>query len=470
MDIEAQRYRRASPYRRALYHTGRVLYQTATGGNQLGQIFHSALSKGMKRALSNGGSRSVSRGRKRTRSNSAQRSQSRVVRVSSAPPASSMSRRGTSTSRGRSRSTSRYSMGSSRGSAGSASWGGTGYAGRFKKATYKGANYDTQYLRYGAHLELETNGSTADINCVYVGHTNLPIYRAGQTICAAILRKLSQEMEFEITDPNAGLAWLTGATVIARGRNEGVGVNVDVWTYSAGVTTLQLLAEAMWLGIKGLYEQQQVVNTVADIGLNNLIVSYATDASKNKVLDLTQLIIKLKTSSVLKIQNRTKGVTEDIDAEAVDNQPLVGKLYHINDAQPKFQTSSNNVAFPLDQTDGLVSVVAASNVFLREPPHPKMFKASKATNVIVDPGQIKYQRLNGYFSGTLDTLLGKMCSTSSLTNSYKGKLGSCKLYALERIIGGSLTSPIEIAYEVETDIKAMCSYKKRPCIAQMNYT
>jgi len=408
-----------------------------------------------------GRSRSVSRGRNQQRTPRTPRTP-RSGSMRRAPPLTIAQGVPLPASRSRSyMSTSSRTFGSSRSRASSgsvaANAGKTGYLGSFKKATRRGANAQGKYTKYGAVGVFETSGSVTDGNAVYLGHCTTPPEKAYTVIVMAILRTLCKQAGIDIVNPN--LALPGGFDITVNTKNVATGVTGV--GYSGGFSGT-FLSQCINISV---YFQTNA-NT-ADVTFERISLTYSgVPGFRSAQMNLEQYTIDFKGYSTMKIQNRT-APAEDDTADEIDNQPLQGKLYECNSSQPQWR-GDGTVTFPVSDATGIAAVAAGAFNELKEPFHPKLIRAAKATNIIINPGQIKTSTVSWQKKSDLNKMLLALGATINNSTVLKSNIGKSKLYGLERVISFGLVN-VTVVYECEFWFGCLISKKGSQAMVQHNF-
>jgi len=348
--------------------------------------------------------------------------------------------------------------------------GGTGYTGKFRKPTRRGANINSQYIKYGATSVVETAGTNTDANCVYVGHSVAPGLNLVRTIAMAIIRKMMDQCGVQVTLPTANLP--PNCEFLVFSKNASTGALVTLWQYTPASGSMQFNTVSFSLAdtLTTFYATLPANN---DLYLDKAAVSFipvpgtsALNYVRGCELNLSQFRLHLKLKSTMKIQNRT-ATTDSAEADDVDNQPLQGRLYECNTAQPYWRGDSG---FGLGNSyaTGILVTGAGINNALANPPNPKMIGAAKASNIVVNPGQIKTSALSHTKVGDVHKILSAIGITTTGITKGRQTFGKSKLYALERMINVGL-SDIKIVYEAEFEIAAYLSKRGKEAMAQYNF-
>jgi len=468
MDIEANRYRPRNPFHpgiRAAYTTGRLLYKAFQGvsGNPLvkkatkyfadkqasAAFYKNRKMPPPKRKLSYA---QVARKKPRTTIN--RPGGARVLRINQRPAVFQNSKVAVA------RATRKQKW--------SGGVGGTGFVGKFKRPTRRGANVDAKYVRTGASLQYENSGTVTDANCVYVGHSVIPVSKAVLVTCMAVLRPMFEKEGQQISSPEVAIGD-SGLYVIdyfRRSAATGIG-GLPYHTYVNAVGfNLQECAQDMATNvILPLYTHD--INE--DWFLSEIRLRRTNSTPVFPIfqrVDVQMLTLHIKGTSAMKVQNRT-ATTAGAEADDVDNQPLKGKIYEMKGLQPVY-TGEGAVAFPVGKSTGVNLTVAGTSNILKDPPHPKLFGAKKAANIMINPGQIKYSTLKYERTCDLDWFFKQAQLPSAASSTVlRSTLGTNKLYAFEKMINVG-TNEILIAFEAEFDCKAYVTNKPKKCIAALN--
>lgn len=338
-----------------------------------------------------------------------------------------------------------------------------GGLGKFNKPSRRGATKDTEYLRLGAHTSYEVANTITDAECVYIGHSTLPLEKTGMTVAMSLARKLFMEAGICIDSPDGPITGTAVLEVRMDCKNTITGAFSNIVAYNPAVTfSLLDVATSIHNALSGLYG----TGNPDIVPLYLLLRQSATPFTPLAQIDLMQLKLNIKVKAAMKIQNRTSTSVGD-EADDVDNQPLQGKLYEINNPQPIFQTR-DTIAFPMSSNTGIVAVVAGSANGLRDPPHPRTLGAAKASTVRILPGELKYSTVSSEVQCSLDWFY-KHYTAQGGGGVARSRLGKSRIFAFEKMIDVG-TNSILCAYEAEWDIKAMCKYKPRTCIRKYNFT
>jgi hypothetical protein len=186
--------------------------------------------------------------------------------------------------------------------------------------------------------------------------------------------------------------------------------------------------------------------------------------------------------SSIQIQNRSKGASSaDVDATAVDNQPLKGYMYQFG--QAAITTKSQGTIWNKDAVNmqGVIKRRAAdfsddtkngfSSTGWQEPQPPGIFnRVSGYRKVILQPGDIKTgvitQVYKGYFNEVMQQLAGRASGSNHIQGYYKGK---SQLWSMEEVINTGANNDIIVQFEVDKTLGAyFVPVKKRLLLMSHN--
>lgn len=346
------------------------------------------------------------------------------------------------------------------------------YAGKFKKARYsKKPKVETLCLKKGYHLTNETYGRIDDPDCVYILHNTSPAALLARAITGHLYRKLFKRAGINIDSKDAELPLFStlnsdgfkieyvvmspfDSTVAATSY---ITVNDD--SLKKCITNGPMLA-----GILN-YIQRTTDNEPHQLNLyssdrNALDTNWRLASS----LNLQNEIITLYSSSALTVQNRTAAQTAgagDLSSDRVDNQPLMGYMYHFKNSDPrlKFTNETGGGIAAVNLFLGYVNTVGLNLVRagemqgdLSEPPVPKYFaNCDKSSKIRLEPGTMKKSYISHKFHGRMTNVLKKIRCTAynAGLGKWVGVQGRAQMIALEETLRTDSANKITVQYEVE---------------------
>jgi len=375
------------------------------------------------------------------------------------------------------------------------------YKGKFKKATKKGKTTPTDiYGRTGVINLRETSGQVADGDVVYITHSSFEVTLLAKTVAETFVRKLLTKAGVITQNPdeilgNNQISGGSGLYVMTFGFQTSSGYfRTDPLTISyTGDPTIEKIA--LLTIPSGTYVGESLYTLVYNMMSGNLgngadtleeIILHRLSSGvthPGSMILLNEEYLNIRYQSQINIQNRTKSESGDIDAEAVDNQPLKGYRYQFKGGAPSLRTRmpmGTNFLNRIQSGSGVqlirgaqftaVAALAGSRNFL-EPPQPKVFNnVVKATKVNMDPGNVKMSTIVSVYRGYANSLLRfKLCiKPDNIIDPYRFAPGKCEMYSLEERINTPSTNLITCWYEVQQTCAAMSKTVKAKTIVQ-NY-
>lgn len=359
------------------------------------------------------------------------------------------------------------------------------YKGKFNKARANKTTVETKALKNGYHITRETFGIVSDPHCAYIIHNTYSLGEIVRVMSGAILRQLFNVHGYVINNRTENLQ---------LGFNTGVGANVfriRVVRYNpvTGVSSTDLIYNMgegesfttvlnSFTGLRDVFLQffQKTSDEIPKI-----IQLLLPDDSITGVgppdqwrtmasLDLSNLMFEVNVESQLIIQNRTSGALATGsaigEADRVDNQPVVGRMYQFRHADPRMKAPQDTRAIEFNRVkeDGL-SLLKASVVGqpFEEPPAPQFWtNCSKSTVVRLNPGDMKKSTIYHTYKGSLDTLVKKLTVRQQQVDASNLQLsgipGKCQMFAFEEKIRTDSTNVLTLNYERQ--YKIGCTVKK----------
>jgi len=356
--------------------------------------------------------------------------------------------------------------------------------GRFAKSSKKVAKRLSKYLNKGFVDTQEVSGTVSDPDCCYLQHSAVDSDKQLRMIRKCLMRDLFKKSfgwDCQNADQVIPLEQTTGAAVeikvqlAVQDKSTGVFTYYTVTSAPSTMDTLDKIANYSDFDLAFRnYAQGSVGATQNDTELmyfRCFMLDYGTGLSYNWRLcgqiELDAQYVNVRVQSKMKIQNRSLGAGGSSDAQAVNNNPVIGYKYDFNTGTPRTRQEG---AFLLETTGGLqgVSLVRAAQLpnSFKEPPVPSVFYGLKgAAKIKIEPGEVKHGSV--YYTAKVPLLkyitnLGWRYNTYSITPSYKTfhVLGKCQLYALEDLINVNVNENISLAYEVNRECAMYLTERK----------
>lgn len=364
------------------------------------------------------------------------------------------------------------------------------YVGKFKQKPSKasGKGLIAKSLKSGYHLTKETFGTVTDPHCAYIGHNTMDYTILSRALSGAIHRKLFEKAGIQITSSNVEIPLIaTGVSgpsaffinMIFKNNVTGNGMDLiyeipdDIDLKALVNANVQLLNYLFaYLVANGPQEDDELI----EMRLYERVANLPTDERRLRCrLDMTKESLTIVVKSHLRVQNRTKGDSTEVNADAdrVDNVPVDGKMYTFKHAHAKLASKTPNlnllVRFNAMPQNGVVLARSADNYTetLAEPPNQQIFTNCVGTNNIhLNPGDIKDCHISHVYKGRFGTLVNKLRAKNT-TNlgvgqpyyySY-GVPGKMQLVVLEEMIRSISSNDIILVYERNLEIG--CFLKSR---------
>lgn len=337
-----------------------------------------------------------------------------------------------------------------------------------------------KYMKHGYVRVAERHGIVADVDCVYVGQSTYVLDEFPYIIMVAMLRHLFQIGGIDI-DKTGRILPITqnllvpsglGLRIVLYGINQ-TGGNEEVVRQidSVAGSTLDTLVRQDEGANTALYQTLRDClvgsGTTPAQNWSRLSVFYLTAGLEMRIMasmNLADYSMNLWSKGHLKIQNRTKGaVSGDVEADAVDNQPLYGYVYQFNTGNVSTVEIGGMWNTNAVRTDGLIIRKGALlGQPFKEPQPPKVFRSCvKSAKCGLQPGDIKSSTIESVFKGnfkdTIRRLRGNL-NTGINDNGVLRAPGKVQLWALEEIINSGTDQNITVQYEKESIIG--CYFKK----------
>lgn len=374
--------------------------------------------------------------------------------------------------------------------------GGGRYAGRFKKA--KKVRISKKFDKYGIVSNYET-GSVKECQArdvAYLGHS-LDGYRVAETVCRALIRKLFATAGVIFSDWHQKLASCVfassygGADMVMRisvqfRRTQSDDASVETVQFDTILLLAGVPQASTWLDTaNGLQLTLNTINPnysqIGQMSLQTLSLVFIepTDVSlvPSAVMDLNTEMIELEMYSSLMLQNRTKDVDGSSNTDNITVNPLKGKIYRSDkkwlngfEQKPRRQEdigSPGNQLFPYIN-NGIILDDSELNDMLKKPPMPWQFGVTKASGVLLQPGEIKRSKIGFKCSMYLNTLFNKIFQhiyiNTGIPNPSRIELGFAELVALELLLdsrfGEGTGVNIQVGWELNQTFKAMCKTRR----------
>jgi len=373
--------------------------------------------------------------------------------------------------------------------------------GKFAKPGPLTKNFETVGAKLGYVTGHEIYGQVVDSDCVYMYHSTYNLELTIRSILGALTRTLlrkagievgNQQSELTFNSPSDSggflfrMEWVNG-----QGQSQYREVRTDNnWSFDTLVNNLWDLTTPTSLGF--------VMNAyLVDGGWDFTPYSYSLYQDDSRNIDGTNYTTRLrafmtlgdefvvvKQMSGLTVQNRTKGSlagATDYSVDRIDNQPLKGKLYEFNHADPRIKTQQITGTGMTDHKDVAYGTgdFAAIRAFganqlpgeklMLEPPEPTIWRnIAKTSNVNLEPGVMKKCYIVEEYKNRFPVLLRKLkieFAPSPLPGQniepYTGlRSGKSQILCLEEVLRTADDNQITCIYEVEHKVSSYTYTKK----------
>lgn len=355
------------------------------------------------------------------------------------------------------------------------------YAGKFKKARKtRRPKVETKCLAKGYHLTKEIYGRIDDPNCVYLMHNTSPAELISRAIAGYFIRKLLKLGGIQIDSKDAEIPFYENL------NSDGFKIELVVQSPIDGSVAATSYITVQNDTLYTLVNNSTLASAIYNYMLNdtgNIPYQFNLYSSDRNALDtnwrlaasinMETEIISLYCSSTMMVQNRTSGsaAVDNLSADRVDNQPLVGYMYHFRNSDPRLrqinQTGSgvtDSINLPLGRAviQGISLVRGAQlQTALSEPPVPKYWaNCDKSSKIRLEPGAMKKSYISHKFHGKFKNVLFKLRAKTRNSDVWVGLQGRAQMIALEETLRTDSTNLITINYECEHKVGCFGKTKK----------
>lgn len=354
----------------------------------------------------------------------------------------------------------------------------TGYVGRFNKPKRKKRTKNAKLFdKYGCVYQREGTFITEGKECLYVGH-GTAMNEITKTVVRAVLRSLIHKAGRDIAtwEDQTGIngKWALFYTVgdnTSQPAVQSAFTNGQTWYTVADNMYNQLITD-----ITDANTLENVSFTVARLEFNRLTdpETFNTEAEIN----LQKYMLYFDTYSLQKIKNVSladasfREGTASANADDIESQPLVGKLYATKGWSNGFlvdrpvNASAGIRQIYADMNSGYISydssILGYADTSLnpyRKPPPGYMFGTNKYTTVRLNPGELKTDSFTWKTKMLFNTWVKKCIWNLNTAQDFNYRLfGKAHMFAFEREveigIGATATRPnIRVASQLDFSIK-----------------
>lgn len=325
---------------------------------------------------------------------------------------------------------------------------------------------------------VESRGVVNDGRCVYLGHSLAggPIVRA---ICRSIVKELLRQAGNHVDDFAKVIANNPPYAIMVTFRSspESDSILTSIFTTVGGNTYEQLAT-----GLRTLFQDIALnhPNGILDtITLNKIDNAGETDYDRFAYINCMEFRASILVTSVLKIQNETRGVVgqDEYDAEAVTRNPLMYRgyaCYGKNGFTPRVVPGTEvgyEGTFARDD-NGLIrfSSLLTLNRYSRKLLPLKMMNAKKHGYGVIAPGQIKRDinkmmlkfTFYKFWEAFQFSLKNPTTAAADTTPYVKGM--KAQMIGFEKVVDTGTAAALQLGFELEQ------TYAANYYIKKSNYT
>jgi len=335
-------------------------------------------------------------------------------------------------------------------------------------------NQMSRFLNQGVILHNEHGEVITDAvrQVIYVGHSTTPAKSIMRVTFASLLKTLFKKAGLKVKNWDSPI--LFGANIPARVElsyklKEGDQETLHAFVLTTA-STLDSVVSAMltWINTFNADSFPKVLTRIAyyhDIGTfgSSRLIAYD--------LDLSSCTVEFLCLSHLKIQNRTINSTGNDQADDIDNVPIYGRSFDVNNTGTQFRDYNQpaTAGKPILVTDpefGSINYVpqpsAAGTTFYNEVPMPQQIVGCKSHGKAhLDPGQIKTSKLQTTKTCGLNKIISLYKTYNQITNTNVDMfwMGQSRFFGFEKMINAvamTSTNQFNLAFEHDLKIGAIC--------------
>lgn len=341
----------------------------------------------------------------------------------------------------------------------------------------------SSYAKYGARYAAEHYGTITMKDCAYFGVMSAPQISIGHAVGLALIRYVMRKhYELEYSDPQQAI--IPGSEVhplkaiqfVAQTTSADGNVSFNVpatGKYVLGTNSIQHFAD--WFRTEVF--DSIFFNYVSDVGNSNSLYGYRLiegnpDGTQGPTVTVDTVKLHVYTSMRFYIQNTTPADAGGMEADAIDANPIQGKLFRFSNRLPIMRDAVNQY---LDITtdnqvggagDGLITCSSNPTHTFRGVPTSDIFRnCTGSSRVLLQPGGIKHFTIRFKYNGYINKLMNGLGNTNSSVataglSSY-GKMGTSCLIALEKVVRTGTQDDVVVNYHVDKEFGAYFGFKKR---------
>lgn len=375
------------------------------------------------------------------------------------------------------------------------------YVGRFKKQKKRPSVYNgvTQQMEYGLNVADEATPGAGDnqIGCCWVGSTALVHRPFEKLVLLSILREMVNNSGHDFNNGDELVMGTTNTVETNTGRLfYGYRQNGDQTVVEREFPILQTAkwndVVQDWYDDMGTAISQFTQWNFEYVAVRSNVNTTATSGGYLAQmplynLNMRGLKVKFSCTSTMFIQNRTQATDGDDSAEVIDTNPLMGKIYVINDTYVNAGMSTQNPGVSWGQPTldtGYIQLQPnnwtnpqVKQQFARPFHHKNFDRCYTSAKITLQPGEIKKNTIAFADHLYFDTLFLKafMPGLVATANArrYPYHYGKSQMFGLHKVVrsGTGTTSKVSLACTLRTYMTVEAqSVKKRPFIAENKQT
>jgi len=365
------------------------------------------------------------------------------------------------------------------------------YAGRVRngRRMSKKIGNATKSMREGFHLTKEYYGTIADPHIGYIIHNTMDINMMAHAYVGACLRKLFVKggIDLEVRTNTLGLVshdnagtnlYLISVVFVEQSSLVSNEIFYDVQSSDSINDIVETFTTFRTAVVNYMINNDTNPNMPCEINLilrADVTGSLETRRCISKVI-LTNEMVHFVCKSTLRVQNRTKGDSADVEnrdsTDRVDSTPLMGKVYTFKGANPKLKALNyadfdHNYYLNSCTQAGLMPIRGEELPDYEEPPNPRHFaNIDRVNNLVINPGDIKQFNISHDYKGSHQLLFERIKAKFRagyivVADVVAGCPGKSQMIALEEMIRSISSNDINITYERQIEIGCFLSSMKK---------
>lgn len=357
-----------------------------------------------------------------------------------------------------------------------------GRIGKFKKP--KKTLSSGKYLAYGSVARTEIGGTassfdTTERNAVYIGHSTFNRDAMFKSVGRALYKMFAKHMDWEMNRWEDPIEQLSGALKMSFRISSFLGLNRTPSVSSFIEFPKSPATSVTPQGVADLLAQTLSDMTANGVDTNyfDLLQFFDNDGLMVLNLPFRSMMLSLKCTSVLSIQNRTSATTSDEGTSLdVDRNPIVGRRYigSTNGLMPRETPATSTVdQFYVRNTNNVREFVPPVNSteLIKPPPAHFFYNCKSTSRVHLAPGEIKKSYLTIEYTVPFNKWARMHRHALYLYNRPGVGVGDkidpapmhkCEFFGFEKSVNTRESSEpaVKVGYESTYTISSSIKYKK----------